>query len=200
MTIAICWDLDGVIVHARPLEEHGCHPDAIRLYAILQAGHPLWLACLAGEQDTQVAMLQLAHEHGVAAEHYHHLMNVWQTDLQIDTRVLGLMQKSKQAGAYIAIASNQDSLRALNLRNLPQFQGLVDVWGFSCDIGSAKPHDEFYKGLLDRLPVKVGKIVFIDDLENNLSVPLRLGWHTHQYTSIKSLDKFITELLMETEI
>lgn len=196
MTMAICWDLDGVIVHARPLEEHGCHPDAIRLYAMLQAGHPLWRACLAGEQDIQAAFLQLADEHGVAAEHCHHLMNIWQTDLQTDAQVLALIHKSKQAGACIAIASNQDARRASHLRNLPELAGLIDIWGFSCELGSAKPQDVFYHGLQSRLPDKTDHIALIDDLEKNLTVPASLGWHTHHFTSIKPLDEFIMGLLM----
>ncbi len=195
MRKALCWDLDGVVVQDRPLEEQGCHPDAIRLYAMLQAGHPLWQDCLAGRQDARTALLQLAAEHHVATDLCEHLWHIWMEGFDTDPRVIAQLHRCKQAGLYVVVASNQDKHRAQCLRTCADLAGLVDVWGFSCELGSAKPENVFYQKLQNLLPREIEQIAFIDDLRANLAGSESLGWRTHQYTGVTPLADFITDLL-----
>ena len=195
----ICWDLDGVVVHSPSLEEQGCHPEAIRLYALLQDGHPLWQACLTGLQESREALFQLAHEYDVPFRHCERLLELWQTSFHVDPAVLALIRKTRQAGFQVAVASNQDHARARRLRALPELASLVDLWGFSCTLQAAKPDEGFYLNLRGMLPAGARPAAFIDDRADNLLYPRALGWQVHHYTQAQALETFLDDLILSGE-
>lgn len=73
-----------------------------------------------------------------------------------------LLTSLRAEGFRLALLSNCDACEIAAWKNCP-LQGLFDVELFSCDVGLAKPHPEFYDLCLRRLQVKANECLFVGD-------------------------------------
>jgi epoxide hydrolase-like predicted phosphatase len=75
------------------------------------------------------------------------------------------------------------------------FEQLVDVIIYSYEVGLAKPDPGIYRLLCDRLAVRPGEVVFLDDRPENVEGACELGIHAllHRSTaqSIKAVDALL---------
>jgi putative hydrolase of the HAD superfamily len=75
------------------------------------------------------------------------------------------------------------------------FEQLVDVIIYSYEVGLAKPDPRVYRLLCDRLSVRPGEVVFVDDRPENVKGASELGIHAvlHESTeqSIKAVDALL---------
>lgn len=95
-----------------------------------------------------------------------------------DKKMVALIAHLRQNGIKVGLVSNvledlADELRA---------RGIYDQFDFailSCEIGYAKPDNEFYEHALAELPgIDPSEIVFVDDVERNLAPATKLGMKT----------------------
>lgn len=62
----------------------------------------------------------------------------------------------------------------------------------SCDIGLKKPDAEIYEHVNKKTALEPGKILFIDDFEENIQAAREHGWQTHLFSTEKPKDSVNT--------
>jgi putative hydrolase of the HAD superfamily len=95
---------------------------------------------------------------------------------------LSALRRVAAAGGHLLATLNNESL-ALNEYRIRRF-GLADCFALflsSCYLGARKPGEEIYRRALGIVRRPPGECLFIDDREENLAVPRRLGMRTIAY-------------------
>lgn len=96
---------------------------------------------------------------------------------RVNTEMLQLARRLKEAGVKIAILSNMqtDMLRVMRAEFdwLPEF----DVQMYSCEVGMVKPTREVYLECAKRLGVEPGSCLFLDDKQPNVDGAAKAGMH-----------------------
>lgn len=196
----ICWDIDGVLIqHAiasgRDWREEFANPQALELYTSFEGHDPRWQACLKGELEILPTLRQKAKELGFMDDVVTHTLRVWHgRNTYWNHETLALMAYMKRSGWLTAIASNQDKSRATLLRQALWLEEIVDVWGFSCELGQTKAEEDFFKSLCMKAHAENLRCIMIDDVAANLVAPARLGWGTHLFTDNHKLKHFLEDL------
>jgi putative hydrolase of the HAD superfamily len=107
--------------------------------------------------------------------------------------VLNWAQRLQDAGMRTGILSNmpRDILRRIE----PRFRWFdrFEVKVFSCDIGVNKPEAEIYRACLDALRLEAGKVLFLDDVPENVKGAERAGFRTVLFRSFDDALKQIAE-------
>jgi putative hydrolase of the HAD superfamily len=112
---------------------------------------------------------------------------------RINKAVLNWAQRLQDAGMRTGILSNmpRDILRRIE----PRFRWFdrFEVKVFSCDIGVNKPEAEIYRACLDALRLEAGKVLFLDDVPENVKGAERAGFRTVLFRSFDDALKQIAE-------
>lgn len=99
-----------------------------------------------------------------------------------DSKMIDTLTNLKQAGYKLGLLTNANAeveiprREQLQKHNLEQLYDVIDI---SYETGLRKPSLEAYEHFYSQFgDVSPKKIIFIDDVERNLEIPRRLGWHT----------------------
>jgi putative hydrolase of the HAD superfamily len=115
------------------------------------------------------------------AEHAERVSEVWGTiDPLESTR--SFVRELRRAGFGCHLATNQDDLRASYMRSRMGYDDLLDRSFYSCELGAAKPDEEFFRRVAADLGVELGELVFVDDTLENVHAAQACGlaavfWH-----------------------
>jgi putative hydrolase of the HAD superfamily len=141
------------------------------------------------------AVAQKSAELGITLADQNDLLREWQGVFLFRQGTIRLIRSMKQRGWQTAIASNQDGRRAQTLRQILFLDDVVDVWGFSAEMGLAKPDPAFYRAIhaMAKVPATL-PCVMIDDKPDNLEAPAAMGWYTHLYQTEAGLEAFLATL------
>lgn len=146
-----------------------------------------WQACILGKADTKkhIQSVFAAHDLGLRADVF---IDYWlEHDTEIDQDVIecvGALQSQR-----LFIATNQDKLRTAFLKNI--FSHLFEDIFSSADLGVMKPEDDYFKRIEETIKARPENIIFIDDLEQNISAAQRRGWNAHLYKDVQGLKKAV---------
>lgn len=97
--------------------------------------------------------------------------------IEVDHRVLQLVDRVRAAGVLTAMGTNQNPVRGrYMLEHLPyaeHFDALFHSW----QLGVAKPDPAFFSQIVETLGVAPHQAVFVDDMAENLAGARQAGLH-----------------------
>ena len=96
-------------------------------------------------------------------------------DRNINTELLLFFPKLKKLGLKTGIFSNSNSILRERLKELDLLK-LADVLVISGEIGYQKPHKEAFQVLFEKLKLRPGEVVFIDDTPRSLEKADEIGY------------------------
>jgi putative hydrolase of the HAD superfamily len=110
----------------------------------------------------------------------------------VDEEMVGLLGELAASGRPIALLSNIPEELAAHYERHHPWLGLFGVRAFSCRIGHAKPEPEAYAWCLRALGVEAGRVLFVDDREENVRAARELGIQGHVFTTQAALRRVLT--------
>ena len=179
---AVLWDADGVLqqVPASWFELLGQALGDEESLALLD----LLLPQMEDAARGTVAMteqLPAALEMRGLAEHTDQVSEVWGTIEPLEA-TRSFVRQLRSAGFGCHLATNQDDLRTSYMRARMGYDDLLDRCFYSCELGSAKPDEEFFHRVATELEVELSELVFVDDTLENVHAAHGCGlpafyWH-----------------------
>ena len=93
-------------------------------------------------------------------------------------------EKSLKDKCYIGILSNLNMFEKVRLDKQVHLDDYDYVF-LSFEMGVKKPSMDIYEQVLDKVPFKPEDILFIDDLEENVTSAKALGWNAYKLTGLE---------------
>ena len=91
------------------------------------------------------------------------------------------VRELRAEGWPIYLATNQERHRMRHLLQTVGLETLVDGEFASCSVGHRKPTPEYFAEVARRLSTLPERIVFFDDVEENVAAAREAGWAAHLY-------------------
>lgn len=195
---AVIFDFGRVITAQKPTslfrayeKDLGLAPDSINPIMFESRA---WQETLIGKRTLDEFWYSIGPELGLKSiDAIKRFRSRYRADEAINEGVLELIRHLY--GRYrLAIASNAPPGLARWLSDWKIGQ-LFDYIFCSGDEGMAKPDPAVYKVTLDRLGVKPGEAVFIDDTQKNVEAARRLEMHGIVFTTADALSRDLAKLL-----
>lgn len=113
----------------------------------------------------------------------------WRRLTKADIEMLDLLKKLKRKKEFKLgfLVNTPPKLLEYLKQEIPL--SLFDEVVFSCEVGLIKPDQEIYKIMIEKLGVKAGECLFIDDSQENIEAAKKLGMQTIQFKNKRSLEK-----------
>ncbi|MBM7169515.1 HAD family phosphatase [Streptomyces sp. G44] len=106
---------------------------------------------------------------------------------RVDATMVTLIEELAAAGERIALLSNIPEELALHYEARHAWLRHFQVRAFSCRIGHAKPEPGAYRWCLDALETEPGRVLFVDDREENIRAAEAAGLRGHLFTTPAAL-------------
>ena len=202
MTIrAIIFDLGGVLLSPptlRPLREAHARVLGVsyeKLAPAWRAGYEEWKR---GRIDGRTFWQRLFEQLGVRGD-IDALMEMMFEFSKPDKKMFELVRDLRARGYRIVVFSN-------TLREWYEFQRqkfgyaeLFDAEMLSFELGCAKPEQQCYAKVLDKLGLKAEECVFVDDDPENVAVARRQGMCAVRFESVEQLRASLSSLGVELD-
>lgn len=94
----------------------------------------------------------------------------FESERQVDQRVLDVAMKLRERGVKCYLVSDNEKYRAEYLMNEVGLKNHFDGAFFSYDLGFKKSQQEFFEKILGRLSTSAGEVIYWDDDEKNAEV------------------------------
>ena len=179
---AVLWDADGVLqqVPASWFELLGQAIGDEQSLALLDLLLPQMEDAARGTVAMTEQLPAALEERGLV-EHTDQVSEVWGTIEPLE-ETRSFVRELRAAGFGCHLATNQDDLRTSYMRARMGYDELLDRCFYSCEIGAAKPDEEFFHRVATELEVELGELVFVDDTLENVHAAQACGlpslyWH-----------------------
>jgi len=194
-------DVDGVLQFHRgdfsqQVEQLGWQGDYAAFLQTLFTDEN-YLRTLEGRGDVRVVLDELlqAHDQQVDANT---LLSTWANSaVEFNHPLLQALPHLSTSSLHLA--TNQESVRALRIRDAfatrPGIQGLF----ISCELGARKPHAAYFEQVLASLACHATQAVFVDDHLENVEGARSVGMHAIHYQSNEDLFQRLTALGITTK-
>ncbi|MCE0506948.1 HAD-IA family hydrolase [Roseivivax sp. GX 12232] len=183
----IAWDFDGVLndnIH------EGRHLWARHFEA--EIGHPVssltrhlsgevFEAVVAGRRDLREAVAGWTEEVGYAPGPDAILRYWFERDANTDPAMQARLKALRARGLRQVIATNNEDRRCRYIEEEMGFGPLIDGMFSSGRMGVRKPFAEFFAILERETEVPPGRILLVDDTEENLEAASARGWQVFHY-------------------
>ena len=179
---AVLWDADGVLqqVPSSWFELLGGvlgHEESLALLDLLLPQMDQAIRGFVAMTDRLPAALD---QRGLS-RHAEEVSEVWGTIDPLEP-ARELVRELRAAGFGCHLATNQDDLRTSYMRARMGYDELLDRCFYSCEIGAAKPDEEFFRRVAEELGVELGELLFVDDTLENVHAAQAYGlpavfWH-----------------------
>ena len=194
-------DVDGVLVSGRPSDDRhlfaeleadlGLSPDRLRQTFFT----PFWEAIVTGREGLTERLTPVLAEIAprVSAER---LIAYWfENDSRVDQAVLSAVQRYRDRGLPVFLATNQEHLRADYLMRQVGLGAHVDGIIYSAALGHLKPSAEFFERAAAIAAAAPEDIVLVDDTLANVEAARQAGWSAVHWTGDGSLDEELARYL-----
>jgi putative hydrolase of the HAD superfamily len=179
---AVLWDADGVLqqVPSGWFELLGKVIGDEESLALLDLLLPLMEQAGRGTVAMTERLPAALAERGLS-EHLDQVSEVWGTIEPVE-ETRSFVRELRQAGFGCHLATNQDNLRTSYMRARMGYDELLDRCFYSCEVGAAKPDEEFFRRVATELGVELRELVFVDDTLENVHSAQAIGlpavfWH-----------------------
>jgi putative hydrolase of the HAD superfamily len=139
----------------------------------------------------QAAQAEAAETMGVAVERWRELLESFHGRDEAVLQYIARLKKDYKT----ALLTNLAPGRLMDHFTREELNTYFDVAAASGDIGFAKPDEEAFRYVLERLDVLPQESVFIDDRENYLAGAISLGIHTILYQDLVLLQTQLGTIL-----
>ena len=95
--------------------------------------------------------------------------------------VMKMIEAVRACGIRCYVASNQQSQRANFMSTKFDYATKFNGELYSCDLGAAKPSQQFFELALEAVGAKANQTLFIDDRAENVAGARRVGLHSMVY-------------------
>jgi putative hydrolase of the HAD superfamily len=112
-----------------------------------------------------------------------------QTDDQPSVDALDAIAAVRRPHDTLCLASNQERVRARYITEQMGFSARFDKLYFSCDLGVAKPHSEYYLAIQRDLGASPRQMHFWDDSPGHVHAAAALGWNAHVYDGSHAMNE-----------
>ncbi|WP_152013987.1 MULTISPECIES: HAD-IA family hydrolase [unclassified Bosea (in: a-proteobacteria)] len=196
---AVLLDVDGVLVTGRPADglhwSHDLERDLGIASDLLQrrffAHH--WTDVVTGRVGLRETLAPVLAEiaPSVSSEA---LLEYWFAhDARLEEALLQDIASLRRDGLTVALASNQEHLRAHYLSEQLGLAGHVDHFYYSAAIGARKPDSAFYRHIEQALGEPPEALLLIDDTVENISAARQAGWRAVHWTAPRRLGDIVAE-------
>jgi putative hydrolase of the HAD superfamily len=122
--------------------------------------------------------------------------NIWQayTELKHQPAVVKLASRLRQRGIITGILSNVIVATRDSVKTSKGYDDFDPVF-LSCEVGFMKPDEAMYIFALQKLKLKVGEVLFIDDKQDNVLPANKLGMYTIVAESPEQIVQDVTMLI-----
>lgn len=177
---ALLMDADGVTQHPR----RGWLVEMARLGGprFIPDAFALEKTTLTGQGDLRELLAGLLVRDGRSCT-ADDILRIWYR-VELDHRVLALVDRVRAAGVVTALATNQQRYRGgWMLANLPYDQHF-DRQFHSFQVGLAKPDPAYFSHVVETLGVDPEEAVFVDDMAANVRGARRAGLNAVQFSAL----------------
>jgi HAD superfamily hydrolase (TIGR01509 family) len=101
--------------------------------------------------------------------------------IEIRQPMLDAVRAVRDLGLYCGLATNQQNLRGAYMRRSLGFETIFDEQFYSFELGFAKPDVSYFQTIIDRIGVAPNRVLFIDDLEDNIAGAREIGIHSELF-------------------
>lgn len=193
----ILFDADGVMQRTDDswhdtlvglLGERGEADGESFVLAIQQAEKPT----MDGRTDIVEAMTGVLREFSVDAD-VDDILDVW-TKIEPNPTMISAVLELRRQGVQCCLATNQQTSRATWMRDNLHFDEVFSEQFYSCELGLAKPDPAYFTTIVERLDVRPGSVLFIDDTEVNITGAREAGIYAdlfRRYGGRPALDEIL---------
>jgi putative hydrolase of the HAD superfamily len=114
-------------------------------------------------------------------------LKIW-TNIEPDADVMKLVANIRANGTSVALATNQQNIRADFMTNELGYAQIFDHLFYSCQLGYAKPDPEYFLQIVVQLGMAAKKLLFLDDHESNVKAARAAGLHAEVFNLESGLD------------
>lgn len=197
---AIVWDFDGVINdtvrdghpiwHRDIKADLGIDPEDMRLNFFI----PHFQEIVVGKKDLKDTLVHVLPDIGFTGTVDDFIMYWFEKDLVLDNRILGLIDRTTEAGISAYLGTNQEPYRAAFLANVPDLQNRFQKMFVSGHLGVKKPDAEFFNHVQTEIGEVPERLLFIDDSLEHIKVARDLGWQAVHYRAFSDLPDSLVHL------
>lgn len=199
MIRAVLVDVDGVLVTGRPADglhwSHDLERDLGIPPELLQRRFfaPHWTDVVTGRAGLHETLTPVLAEIAPAV-HSEALLEYWfARDARLEQPLLQDIGTLRRDGLTVALASNQEHLRARYLSERLGLASHVDHFYYSAAIGARKPDAAFYRHIEQGLGEPPETLLLIDDTIENVSAARQAGWRAVHWTAHRRLGDLVAE-------
>ena len=159
----VLWDADGVLQQVPAswfelLDDVIGHAEATALLELLL---PQMQQALSGSVAMTERLPAALAERGLG-DRADEVSEIWGT-VEVLEQPREVVRELRRAGFGCHLATNQDDLRTSYMRARMGYDELLDRCFYSCEVGAAKPDEEFFRRVAAELGVELRELVFVDD-------------------------------------
>lgn len=187
---AVLFDADGVVQRPTVWWRAAFAPildtaDPASLESFLQDVLQAESSCLCAPGGFDAALAQVL----VKWQRTGHLAEILRALNAIDVHeeVMRVVRALRDAGVPCHIASNQQAGRARHMSEVLGYKTRFTREFYSCHLGVAKPDIAFFERVLHALDLRGGKVLFLDDRQENVEAARRAGLAAAVYAAESGL-------------
>jgi putative hydrolase of the HAD superfamily len=194
----ICFDADGVVVYPQMQfskylkEEHCISPEMTRSFF-----RGVFNDCLVGKADLNEVLPVYLNQWNWKGPVDQFIAAWLEHDNVVDARLINMIQRLRKNGFLCCLATSQERNRAEYMKTKMGFQDAFDRLFFSCDIGCQKPAHSYYQAIQAMLDREKESILFLDDMENNVTAAREFGWNAEIYTEFGEFGNIVKKYHLE---
>ena len=189
---AVLFDADGVLQHgnggdlSRRLERAlGFVPAPLDPFIrdVLDAEGP----AIAGHAELLDRLAPVVGKWGAPGKE-RALAESWWHCIEPDADVFSLITQLRGQGLLCALATNQQRFRAEYMRGTLGYDARFDRSFYSCELGCVKPEPRYFETIVSSLALPAEQLLFIDDLEPNVTAARGVGLQAAQFVNPRTPD------------
>lgn len=183
----IVWDFDGVlnknIVDRRFIWQDGFEDEfghSVETFSEM-IFNDKFAEILIGQMNLLDAVADWAGTVGYQGD-LRNVLEFWfQTDYNLDAKMLGWLAASKRSNLRNVMGTNNEPMRTQFIAEDLGFADRVDRIFASGLMGVAKPDEAFFDMVSDELAVEPDEMLLIDDSPENIEAAEACGWQVHWF-------------------
>lgn len=195
MIKAVLFDVDGVLIdislekaQEQLLRDWGITPEQTEDFFKAE-----FVECLRGEKDLKEVIAPYLMEWGWN-DSVNAFLDYWfESQKDIDTRLLEEVQNLQKKSLKVYLATNQEKYRAEYLMHKVGFKKIFDGIFASHEMGFTKKNSEFFKLILEKIGLKAGEVLFWDDHLRYVQAAGSVGINAHVYINFEQYKKVMQE-------
>ncbi len=194
----ILFDIDGVLINlpnyfSMELEKRGYEKAGESLTSFFK-GSDNW-ECLEGKASAEKNIAPYLEKFGWKGTAREYFEKQFQFERKyLDQNLISKIEQLRNQGIKCYLCTDQAEDRAEFLLNEMNFKNIFDGYFASCYIGFRKCHDDFWIYAMNKLEKEIKgiescKIVFFDDIQNNIDVASKFGINAILFKDAIQLEK-----------